>query len=355
MDLLLKLSYIALFLSWGLTYFIIIPVPVVLILISTSIVIIGSYNSLKLVSNDVKPEDKETLTQQDVYSFPILGSASLLGLYLVFKYFDKETVNMLISYYFLLISVLSLTGWFSKLISSFIISKKQYGFKTTLPYIGEINCLWTVPELFCLAISIYLSYIYFQTKHFMLNNLIGISFCIQSIQKISLSSYKAAATLLILLFFYDIFWVFGTDVMVSVAKNLDGPIKLLFPIEFANAENLKGKFSLLGLGDIVIPGLFIALLIRFDAVIAKIPLTNLESAVFNKPYFIANIIGYALGLLTTVLIMQFFKAAQPALLYLVPAALISSIFVAYFRSELNNLLEYDEEKVNKDETVKKSE
>ena len=31
------------------------------------------------------------------------------------------------------------------------------------------------------------------------------------------------------LFFYDIFWVFGTPVMVSVAKNLDAPIKLLFP------------------------------------------------------------------------------------------------------------------------------
>jgi minor histocompatibility antigen H13 len=30
-----------------------------------------------------------------------------------------------------------------------------------------------------------------------------------------------------LLFFYDIFWVFGTEVMVTVAKNLDGPIKLL--------------------------------------------------------------------------------------------------------------------------------
>lgn len=31
------------------------------------------------------------------------------------------------------------------------------------------------------------------------------------------------------LFFYDIFWVFFTPVMVSVAKNFDAPIKLLFP------------------------------------------------------------------------------------------------------------------------------
>jgi Signal peptide peptidase len=32
--------------------------------------------------------------------------------------------------------------------------------------------------------------------------------------------------MLVGLFFYDIFWVFGTDVMVTVAKSFDGPIKV---------------------------------------------------------------------------------------------------------------------------------
>ncbi len=52
------------------------------------------------------------------------------------------------------------------------------------------------------------------------------------------------------LFFYDIFWVYGTDVMLTVAKNLNAPIKLLFPIDLAA---VPPKLSLLGLGDIVIP------------------------------------------------------------------------------------------------------
>ena len=67
--------------------------------------------------------------------------------------------------------------------------------------------------------------------------------------------------LLIFLFFYDIFFVFGTDVMLTVAKSIDAPIKLLFQ------KNLKAtppEFSLLGLGDIVIPGIFIALCLRYD-------------------------------------------------------------------------------------------
>ena len=53
------------------------------------------------------------------------------------------------------------------------------------------------------------------------------------------------------LFFYDIFWVFGTDVMVTVAKSFDAPIKLLFPKDLFAAEL---QYSMLGLGDIVIPG-----------------------------------------------------------------------------------------------------
>ena len=38
------------------------------------------------------------------------------------------------------------------------------------------------------------------------------------------------------LFFYDIYWVFFTPVMVGVAKNIDGPIKLLFPVSLATAD-----------------------------------------------------------------------------------------------------------------------
>jgi len=53
------------------------------------------------------------------------------------------------------------------------------------------------------------------------------------------------------------------DMQVSVAKNFDAPIKLLFPR--AAAAGAEKPFSMLGLGDIVIPGVFVALLLRYDA------------------------------------------------------------------------------------------
>ncbi len=55
------------------------------------------------------------------------------------------------------------------------------------------------------------------------------------------------------LFVYDVFWVFGTDVMVTVAKGFEAPIKLLFPKALIEA-GVKTEFSMVGLGDIVIPG-----------------------------------------------------------------------------------------------------
>lgn len=88
-----------------------------------------------------------------------------------------------------------------------------------------------------------------------------------------------------------------------------------------------------GLGDIVIPGLFVALLLRFDAVRNKITGINADRTAFSKPYFTVNLVFYAIGLIVTVGVMYFFNAAQPALLYLVPACLGSSLLVALVRGE----------------------
>jgi len=122
--------------------------------------------------------------------------------------------------------------------------------------------------------------------------------------------------------------------MVTVAKSFDAPIKLLFP-KHLFAETME--FSMLGLGDIVIPGVFIALLLRFDARRAN------NKRNYSKVYFYTCYIGYFLGLVTTIFVMHVFKAAQPALLYLVPACIGSSMLLAIARGEVNLLLSYEEE------------
>ena len=301
---------------------------------------------------DKDDEDRpqfETLTSKDAMQFPLLGSVSLFGLYCAFKYFDKETVNLIISVYFCLVGIAALTATFGPLLETvgpkFL--SKEVRMKHFLPESigGKSPWIFNISDIFALMGSIVFGIAYFQSKHWTMNNVLGICFCLQGIERFSLGTYKIGAILLVGLFFYDIFWVFGTEVMVTVAKSLDGPIKLLFPRSLVpDSTTGKLEMSLLGLGDIVIPGFFLALLLRFDAHNANVAYfpTNVHAS-FPKPYFHSALLGYVLGLGTTLYVMIVFEAAQPALLYLVPACLGSSLLCATVRGEMKELFDYSEE------------
>ena len=235
-----------------------------------------------------------------------------------------------------------LTCTFEPPASLVLTSPTHHGPVFTLPLIGKVDLRFTKAEMAAGVVALTLAGYWFKTKHWVLNNGFGIAFCIQGLERISLGSYKVGAILLTGLFFYDIFWVFGTEVMVTVAKSFDAPIKLLFPRVFATATT-KIQHSMLGLGDIVIPGIFIALLLRYDAERSNISPQASPSAAFRKPFFHACLIAYGLGLGTTIFVMNFFKAAQPALLYLVPACLLSSGGTAVVLKEVKALLAYSEE------------
>ena len=57
----------------------------------------------------------------------------------------------------------------------------------------------------------------------------------------------------------------------------------------------------------------------------------------SRVYFYSGFIAYFVGLVLTVLVMHTFKAAQPALLYLVPACLGTPITLALIRGEISEL------------------
>merc|ERR1712083_270283 len=183
-------------------------------------------------------------------------------------------------------------------------------------------------------------------QHWFFNNIIGISLSIQAIGFLNPGSYYTATVLLSLLFFYDIFWVFGTDVMVTVAKDLKAPIKLIFP-----RPAVLEKPNMLGLGDIVLPGIYIALLLRYDVQrtfrnvnfknIQPKALAALPTASIWTFYF--ALLCYFLALGSCLVCMWYFNAAQPALLYICPALLFPIMLLALIRGDWKALFEYDEE------------
>lgn len=305
---------------------------------------VGSFQSLKRKYDETQTGQKDDImTKKDAYMFPVIGSGVLVGLYILFNMFSKEWVNMLLTFYFLAFGFVAVYETLLPNVNKYLPAlaatpKKTFSFK--LPWEKEKTVKdYNQADIVAASISGVCLLWYWFTKNWIANNILGLCFSLQGVSLISLGSYQVGCILLGGLFFYDIFWVFGTDVMVTVAKSFDAPIKLLFPKSLFAPQY---SFSMLGLGDIVIPGIFIALLLRYDAYRARNKDNNRIPDQFPTPYFNITFLGYALGLITTIFIMHTFQAAQPALLYLVPACIGFSAFQAYKIGDIKGLFNFDE-------------
>ncbi|KAK9904957.1 hypothetical protein WJX75_006431 [Coccomyxa subellipsoidea] len=277
------------------------------------------------------------MTRKDALKFPLIGSAVLVGLFCLFKFLPKDLVNAVLTAYFVLLGTFAITAATLPMVEAVLPRKlRTRSFelkKFSIPYICKdpIDLSATVPELIGGLLSLAFCCWYYAKKHWLANNVLGICFSVEGIEHLSLGSIQTGAILLSGLFFYDIFWVFCTPVMVTVAKSFDAPIKLLFPRVLDLAE-AKAPFSMLGLGDIVIPGIFVAIVLRYDA--KQNP---------RSKYFYSVFAGYVGGLATTIVVMNVFEAAQPALLYIVPAVLGAVSLHALFQGNFKQVFDYTED------------
>jgi len=301
----------------------------------------GSFKSVIFNKKQKESGEKiESMSKKDAAMFPIIASCALFGLYIFFKLFSKEYINLLLALYFFVIGVICVSNLLRPLVSLALGAGFQNSNYQIILNEGDgenktnhIDVKFDRIDLVCLLVSAVFGLWYLVTKHWIANNVFGLAFSLTGIEVLHLNSFPIGCILLGGLFVYDIFWVFGTDVMVTVATSFEAPIKLLFPMDFMERGLFGKNFAMLGLGDIVIPGIFIALLLRFD---------YSRGAECSRVYFYMNYLAYLGGLITTVVILHVFNSAQPALLYLVPACIGSALLTSVVRGELMLLLKYED-------------
>ncbi len=90
---------------------------------------------------------------------------------------------------------------------------------------------------------------------------------------------------------------------------------VIFPLENGLGTS---RFIMLRFHEIVIPGIFIAHLLRFD--------TSLKRKL--NYYFISTTAAYTFGLVITYLEMHYYCQTKPALLFLLPACLGTPVLIA---------------------------
>ncbi|XP_029291064.1 minor histocompatibility antigen H13 isoform X2 [Cottoperca gobio] len=299
----------------------------------------GALRSVTCSKSKNASDMPETITSRDAARFPIIASCTLFGLYLFFKVFSQEYINMLLSVYFFGLGVLALSHTMSPLMSRIFphsFSNKQYQLLFTQGAEESkeeiVNYEFDTKNLVCLVISSLVGVWYLLKKHWIANNVFGLAFALNGVELLHLNNVSTGCILLGGLFVYDVFWVFGTNVMVTVAKSFEAPIKLVFPQDLLERGLDASNFAMLGLGDIVIPGIFIALLLRFDVSLKR----------NSRTYFYSSFLAYIFGLGLTIFVMHTFKHAQPALLYLVPACIGFPVIVALIRGEFTELFSYEE-------------
>ncbi|KAK7870770.1 hypothetical protein R5R35_009914 [Gryllus longicercus] len=300
----------------------------------------------------------QTLDTMQALCLPLGASVSLL---VMFFFFDS--MQMLFAICTAIIATVALAFLLLPM-CQYVIRPCSDGNKISFGVCGR----FTGAELLSFSLAVFIVCIWVLTGHWLLMDAMGMGLCVAFIAFVRLPSLKVSTLLLTGLLIYDVFWVFfssyifNTNVMVKVAtRPAENPVglvarklhlggvvkeapKLSLPgkLVFPSLHN-QGHFSMLGLGDVVMPGLLLCFVLRYDAY-KKSQLLHLGETGVPPPkhlnklsYFHCSLIGYFLGLLTATVSSEVFKAAQPALLYLVPFTLLPLLTMAYLKGDLRRM------------------
>ena len=317
--------------------------------LAISTIYLGSiFSSLLNIKNE---ESSTELTGWQALLMPFTSSIALMTLFFFFDY-----VKHIISSLLMLTSVYSFFIVISILFEKLCVNVRLRNVCSIL-----FTCAMTIEWM--------------HSGNFVVHNILCSAICILGISVLKFPNLKVAQYFMGGLLIYDIYWVFFSsylfkeNVMVSVAtkvstnplqsagqalgipllialkSSMELPIKLI--VEVSSEKKL-----MLGLGDVMIPGMFVCFARKIDTSLSRSakeddeenPREFIEKSLDNEnrnsssslTYFHGSLLGYTIGLFIAFYVSFSFQAAQPALIYLVPGVLLPFYFNAWRRGQFGS-------------------
>lgn len=264
--------------------------------------------------------------------FVVIASCFLVMLYKLMSYWFIEVLVVLFAIggveglQTCLVALLSCFRWFEPAAQTFV----------KVPFLGAVSYLTLGVSPFCVVFAVVWAVYRRISFAWIGQDILGIALIITVIQIIRVPNLKVGTVLLSCAFLYDIFWVFVSkwwfheSVMIMVARGdksgEDGiPMLLKIPRMF----DPWGGYSIIGFGDIILPGLLVAFSLRHDW---------LSNKSLRAGYFLWTMIAYGLGLLITYVALNVMDGhGQPALLYIVPFTVGTLLTLGKYRGDLRHL------------------
>lgn len=268
---------------------------------------------------------KESLDLIDVISYPLINTIQLLVLYvLITKMNYANEINLIIKLYYCFNGPLSVSFIVYDIIKWLFPKLKNDTIIITLFKCRVVN-LRTIyirkGDVICFVFIIVLGGLYIQSNNWLLSNLFSICIAITSISSIKINTLYNGFIFLVLFAIYDVIFVFYTPIMNAVSSEIKSPMKMIFP-------TINKTFTSIGLGDIIIPGIYLSTLFHYDY---NINTQNKEKTIHfsfcNFIYFHMGMIAYFLGVFCSYTAVILFHKAQPALIYIVPFCIIITLII----------------------------
>eukprot|EP00350_Pseudokeronopsis_sp_OXSARD2_P004003 CAMPEP_0170560172 /NCGR_PEP_ID=MMETSP0211-20121228/47284_1 /TAXON_ID=311385 /ORGANISM="Pseudokeronopsis sp., Strain OXSARD2" /LENGTH=203 /DNA_ID=CAMNT_0010874025 /DNA_START=30 /DNA_END=641 /DNA_ORIENTATION=- len=190
---------------------------------------VGSIRSIKLYSfntiisgkkSDNEGEEKLVKSENSLISLktaltiPVMATLSLVAVYFIIKN-DLKILNKICYGYIVCLGTLSLKKYLYEYLRTSA-NLARFDYAINLP-LRLLRIHLTMLELFVLILCCYFSFLYVQSNFWLANNIFAYCFTIYAIESWLVGSFRNIVIVFLGLVLYDIYFVFGTEVMATVA------------------------------------------------------------------------------------------------------------------------------------------